>query len=171
MTKRPPRNAWIRVAGLGDSDSVTAVLTQSYAVELARSYSPDILEPLLPLISDANPSLLASGTFYVAEVGKDIVACGGWTSERPGTGERAPGLMHIRHFAVVPGTIGGGIGRALFQRCLADAALLGFNRLEVNSSLNAEGFYAAMGCRGVAQRVVDMPRGAKMPVVVMTRDF
>lgn len=160
----------IRVANPGDASAVSTVISTSYASEFARSYAPDILASLLPVISDANPVLLAGGTYYVAETVTGIVGCGGWSAERPGTGDRELGLMHIRHFAVMPDTVGRGVGRAIFKRCLADAALLGFSRVEVYSSLNAEGFYAAMGCRGVGQRVIGMPGGAQMPVVVMRRD-
>ena len=47
----------------------------------------------------ANPGLLASGTYYVAESRDSlIVGCGGWTRESPVDGGIEPGLGHIRHF-------------------------------------------------------------------------
>jgi hypothetical protein len=43
-------------------------------------------------MTKANPKLLASGTFYVAQsLHGEIVGCGGWTREQPGTGEVVQG--------------------------------------------------------------------------------
>jgi N-acetylglutamate synthase-like GNAT family acetyltransferase len=165
------RSLRVRVATRADAATVTDILTRSYASAFTGVYPDEHLTVFLPLISQASLRLLASGAYYIAESDEGAVGCGGWSAERPGSGERIPGLMHIRHFAVYPDAFGGGAGKALFRRCLTDAALLGFSRLEVYSSLNAEGFYAAMGCRGIAQEAITMPGGATMLVVKMERSI
>lgn len=66
---------------LSTPDDVLAVellLQASYPQLMAHAYEQAILVPTLKLITKANPSLLASGTYYVAEASDGtIVECGG----------------------------------------------------------------------------------------------
>ena len=112
----------VRVANPGDDKSVSALLSASYPVLLAQDYDPDLLSAALPLMTNANPRLLASGTYYVAVTGDgSIIGCGGWTAEAPGGGESTPGVGHIRHFAVHPDWTRRGVGLALLNRCIEEA--------------------------------------------------
>ena len=98
----------------------------------------------------ANPELLRSGTYHLAEAENgQIIGCGGWTAQRPGTGEIEAGLVHIRHFAAHPDWTGQGVGRAIFDTCRKAAAWAGAMRLECYASLNAQAFYAALGFAAV----------------------
>ena len=54
---------------------------------------------------------------------------------------------------VEPARIGAGIGRMLWQDCVATAARIGLSRIRIESDPFAEGFYAAMS----ATRVGDVP--------------
>jgi GNAT superfamily N-acetyltransferase len=54
---------------------------------------------------------------------------------------------------VEPGRIGAGLGRTLWEDCLATAARIGLSRIRIESDPFAEGFYTAMG----ATRVGDVP--------------
>src|SRR6266404_5267820 len=93
----------IRIAGPPDLDAVGALLVASYSSLLATRYESDMLRRVLPFITKAQPALLASGTYYVAESEPgNLVGCGGWTTSRPGTGEIIEGEAHIRHFATHP---------------------------------------------------------------------
>lgn len=61
------RRYWpVRPANLDDAEEVNRLLETSYATLLSRDYSPDILDQVLPLITQAQESLLTSGTWYVA---------------------------------------------------------------------------------------------------------
>jgi hypothetical protein len=57
----------IRIARFADSDAVGALLVASYSSLLAARYDGDVLDRALPHLTRANPILLASGTYYVAE--------------------------------------------------------------------------------------------------------
>jgi hypothetical protein len=74
----------IRAASSDDAEEVTALLQVAYPRLMAASYTPEQLRAL-EVMTQANPKLLQSGTFYVVqnEQGR-VVACGGWTCERPG---------------------------------------------------------------------------------------
>lgn len=90
----------IRIAAPSDACGVSDLLKTSYGELLAGHYELALLARALPLISRANPALLNSGRYFVAHDGENrIVGCGGWSLDRPGTGELEGGLAHVRHFA------------------------------------------------------------------------
>lgn len=67
-------------------------------------------------MAKANPVLLASWTYYVAEQRSgELVGCGGWAIPSPGSGEIVEGEAHLRHFAVRPEWARRGIGSALMR--------------------------------------------------------
>jgi N-acetylglutamate synthase-like GNAT family acetyltransferase len=130
---------------------------------MRSAYDDDVLAPALELMTKANPSLLASGTYYVAELATgSLVGCGGWTPERPGTKSVEPGLGHIRHFAVHPDWTRRGVGRAILAFCDRAARAAGIRTFECYSSLNAETFYRALGF----VRIREMDLELKPPVVL-----
>jgi N-acetylglutamate synthase-like GNAT family acetyltransferase len=158
----------LSVASPTDQAAVTALLEASYATLMATYYDPVVLDRALPLMTRANPNLLGSGTYYLAHDSMgSVVGCGGWTKERPGTGEIEPRLAHIRHFATHPGWLGRGIGRAIFTECRNAAEADGICRLECYSSLNAEGFYAAIGFHAVRRLEVSMGPDISFPSILM----
>src|SRR5688572_20469091 len=108
----------IRVATPDDAASVATLLEASYPPLMASAYDARALLPALKVMTKPNPSLLASGTYYLAESpGGRIVGSGGWTLERPGTRVIEPGVAHIRHFATDPSWAKRGVGRAIYDRC------------------------------------------------------
>lgn len=158
----------IRRAQPDDEAGVSALLSACYPVLLSGAYPPDVLAEALPLMTRANPRLLASGTFYVAETPDGrLTGCGGWTVETPGTGTIAPGVGHIRHFAVDPNVSRRGIGRALMDATLAAARMAGMRELHCFATLNARSFYEAMGFEPVADHVVMLGEQTPFPCLFM----
>src|SRR4051812_16811611 len=96
-------NESIRIANPTDFDAVTALLVASYSSLLAAHYDSNTLSRALPYLTAANPTLLASDTYYVVEgeLGR-LVGCGGWTAAEPGSGKIIEGEAHIRHLATHP---------------------------------------------------------------------
>jgi ribosomal protein S18 acetylase RimI-like enzyme len=160
----------IRTANNGDETKVSALLLASYPAAMSGSYSADVLDAALPWMTQANPKLLKSSTFYVAETQDGtVVGCGGWTSDRPGTGELVPQLAHIRHFATHPQWLRRGIGRAIYLHCEGRIRSTEARTVECFASLNAEAFYRALGFE-TAQRVeVAMGADVMFPAVLMTK--
>ncbi len=94
----------LRVAGPSDIEAVGALLVASYSSLLTARYASDTLRRALPHLTRANPTLLASGTYFLAEREPgDLAGCGGWTIARPGSGEIIDGEAHLRHFAAPSG--------------------------------------------------------------------
>jgi len=168
----------VRVATPGDEAAVGKLLAATYPRLMAPGYEPDVLAAALPAMIKANPALLASGTYYLAETPEGaVVGCGGWTHDRPGgaspeTDASPPSdaAGHIRHFATHPDWLRQGIGRKLFERCAADAVSDGVRRFECYASLVAVAFYARMGFSVVGPRSI--PLGAQgFPVTHMVADL
>lgn len=162
----------IRLATPDDDGAVSALLTACYPVFLASHYDADLLDKLLPKMTKASPALLASGSYFLA-VARDggVIGCGGWTRERPGSGEIAEGLGHIRHVGVHPEWAGRGVGRALFEHWRAQALACGIREFECYSTLNAEGFYRSIGFESEGPLEVDMGPGPNMPSVRMRQSI
>jgi GNAT superfamily N-acetyltransferase len=159
----------IRIAIPSDSDAVSALLVASHSTLLAPCYNSDMLAGVLSHLTKANPTLLACGTYYVADTETgNLVGCGGWTAAKPGSGEITEGEAHIRHFATHPEWTRCGIGSALLARCVSDARSAGVRKLHCFSTLNAERFYRAAGFETVG--LIDVPMGPSMtfPAILMS---
>ena len=162
----------LRVATPDDESSVNELLQASYPELMSASYDAETLANALPLFTRANPSLLSAGTYYLAIAAEHgTVGCGGWTRERPGTGEVVPGLGHIRHFGTHASWIGRGIGRSIYYLCEQDARPVGIRRFECYSSINGEGFYASLGFESVREISVNLSSSVSIPGVLMTRSI
>lgn len=162
----------IRIAVPENHRAVSRLFDASYS-RLLRGYYPEpLLEAALPLLTRANPMLLACGTFFVAESDEGaVVGCGGWTRERPDKGDVASRLAHIRHFATDPDHARSGIGRAIYRACEEQARNEGIARFECYAGLNAEGFYAALGFERIETIDLRLGGDATLPAVWMTRQI
>jgi len=168
----PPARTVIRTAQPEDADAVTALLGICYRRLMADAYEPGLLEQALPLITRANPSLLASGTWFVAESEDgENVGCGGWTPDEPGTSESRRGVGHVRHFATHPEWTGRGIGRAIHEAAERQARQAEITLLVCYSSLNAVAFYEAMGFRAVRAIEVPLTHNLLFPAMLMEREL
>lgn len=159
----------IRTATPDDLDVLDDLIGRSYATLDDGSYDHEKIAAAMPAISRANPKLLASGTYFVAECDGEAAGCGGWTMVKPGTEEVEKGVAHVRHFATHPAHQRKGIARLLLMRCLADAARAGVGRMKCQSTLPGEAFYASAGFRRLQVRDAEIASGIYLPVVDMER--
>jgi N-acetylglutamate synthase-like GNAT family acetyltransferase len=161
-----------RVATIEDAAAVEALLEASYPVFMGPWYEEAVLVPALEVVTKANHALLASGTYYVAE-SRDgcMIGCGGWTRERPGIGDIAAKLGHVRHFGTHPAWTRRGVGRAIYRLCQASARAVGIDAFECYSSLNAEGFYSTLGFRRIRIVLVELRPNLSLPSVWMRRQI
>ena len=160
----------MRAAGPHDEPAVTAVLKASYPRLMKEAYDEAVLTAALDAMTTANPTLIASGTYYVAEspIGQ-VVGCGGWSREAPGSGSVRNRVGHVRHFATDPAWTRLGIGRAIYAVCERDARAGGIKELTCYSSRNAVEFYAALGFDKVHPIDVPLGAGVVLPGVLMRR--
>lgn len=160
----------VKVASANDAPAVADLLEASYAELLTGHYAEELLTRVLPLMTRANVRLLTSGTYFLAtSADGSTVGCGGWTMERPGTGETVDGVAHIRHFATHPDWTGKGVGRALLSRSIREAEAGSATTIEVYSTLNAEKFYGAAGFVRLSAMELSFTPQTRFPAVHMTR--
>ena len=77
----------IRTADMTDLAAIDALLSRSYPRVLAHDYPPSVLVLALPLLSRAQPVLVTSGRYYVAETADGrVLGAGGWSRAAPGPG-------------------------------------------------------------------------------------
>ena len=161
----------IRRAKATDTSAIERVFLSSFPVLMTKAYPQALLRTALPLMTKPNERLLCSGTYYVAETDGLIIGCGGWTHEEPGGSATMLGVAHIRHFAVAADYIGRGVGRALFDRCKADARMENVRMFKCFSSRNAEAFYAALGFRLRGEIDVQLGADVRFPSLLMERSI
>lgn len=159
----------IRPSTPEDLAAIDALLARSYPVLLKPDYPPSVLVTALPLIARANPALVASGRYYVAEEGDAILAAGGWSSADPAGAAPRPGVAHVRHVVTDHRRQREGIGRALMTRVLAEAAAAGAERIECLSTRTAVAFYQAVGFTPLGPLDVQLRPGIVFPSILMRR--
>lgn len=166
----------LRLAMPADLSAVDALLSRSYPRLLAPDYPPSVLVLALPRIVRAQPALLASGTYFLAEDANGrVIGAGGWTRAAPGRlrMERAADqqIGHVRHVATDPDVVRQGVGSRLMARVMQDAREAGVEMMDCASTRTAVPFYAAMGFKVVAEIVVPLAPGIEFPAVRMMADL
>jgi GNAT superfamily N-acetyltransferase len=162
----------VRVAGAADLSAIDALLARAYPRLLKADYPPSTLVLAVPLISRANPRLIASGNYYVVEEEGTVVGAGGWTRSAPaGRPRRVPprATGHVRHVVTDDTRTRRGIGRALMTRILDEARADGVRVLECLSTRTAVPFYAACGFTELGPVDVALAPGIEFAAVHMAR--
>ena len=160
----------VRVARPDDLSDLDRLFGASYPALLKADYQPSVLVTAVPLISKANPRLLASGTYFVVtDRGGALVGAGGWTRAAPPGFRGGAGAGHIRHVVTDHTRTRQGIGTLLMRRVFETARDAGLRRLDCLSTLTAEPFYAAMGFQSSGLVTVPLRPGIDFPAVHMQR--
>jgi acyl-CoA thioesterase FadM/GNAT superfamily N-acetyltransferase len=147
----------IRKATLDDRGALESLIARSARALTLGTYTPRQVETALRSAFGVDSQLISDGTYLVAEANGSIVGCGGWSRRRTLFGgdarahrdssELDPGrdAAKIRAFFIDPAYVRQGIGRALLERCEAEARSHGFTRLELMAMLSGVDFYRAHG--------------------------
>ena len=147
----------LRHATLADKTALEALIASS-ARELSKAdYTAEQIEGALRGAFGVDTQLIRDGTYFVAESAGKLVGCDGWSKRRTLFGsdartERDAGELDpridaakIRAFFVDPQCARQGIGRALLDRCEAEAQKHGFTRFELMGTLPGVRLYRAYG--------------------------
>ena len=156
----------IRPSSIKDLAAVDALLSRSYPKLLKADYPPSVLVTALPLISRAQPELLRSGRYYVAEIGDHIAGAGGWSPD-----QKIATRAHIRHVGTDDRYLRRGIARALVQHSLRVAQENGFTEMECWSTRTAVPLYASLGFKTVGPIDVPLRAGITFPSIRMMRSI
>ena len=159
----------IRIARADDLGAVDALLSHAYPALLKFDYPPSVLVTALPIISRANPALMRSGTYWLAEADGRLLGAGGWTAAPPIRGEGGRGIGHVRHVVTDPAALRRGVGRAILETAMRQAAGTGMRGMTALSTRTAVAFYTALGFEMIDEAEVPLRPGIVFPAVRMTR--
>jgi GNAT superfamily N-acetyltransferase len=171
----------LRVATAADLDVIAAVMRASVLELFPRFYDEHQTASAAVHIAHVDPTLVADGTYYVHDVGGEIVACGGWSRRGrlyTGSGDQNddarfldPGTeaAHIRAMFVRPEWTRRGLGRAILEAGREAARSEGFQRLDLMATLPGVPLYRAFGFRDLEPAVLTMPDGVTIDALVMER--
>jgi N-acetylglutamate synthase-like GNAT family acetyltransferase len=173
----------IRKACLDDRGAIQELIAASARGLSQTDYSNQQVEAAITDVFGVDTSLIADGTYFVAEHDGELVGCGGWSKRKTLFGgdqfatRDATGLdphtdpAKIRAFFVHPEWARKGIAHAVLARCEAEARTAGFRSLELMATLPGVKFYLACGYEESEQFDYEMASGATLPLVPMRKSL
>ena len=147
----------------------------------ANDYTIEQREGALGTVFGVDRQLIRDCTYYVVEVGSEIVACGGWSRRQTLFGsddiagknddqlDPLQDAARIRAFFVDPAWVRRGIGGRILKMCEQAAGAHGFKRLELVATLTGEALYRTFGYEVVERYTIPLPNGFNLPVVHMAK--
>ncbi len=176
-------NLRLRPATLDDRPVLQELISDSARGLSRGDYTADQVEAALGGAFGVDSELIADGTYFVAEADGRVVGCGGWS--RHATlfgGDAQPGRRselldpsrdsaRIRAFFVHPDWARQGIGRAILERCEAEARAHGFRSAELLSTLPGHRFYRKLGYAGDERVAHDLPGGVTIDFIPMSKSL
>lgn len=171
----------LRTAAPADIPRLHVLIEQSIRGLQTQDYTQAQIEGALGTALGLDTQLIADQTYFLAEVGEVLVACGGWSNRKTlfgsdGALNREASLLDpkcdaakIRAIFVHPDWARRGIGSLMLEHCEQAAAAAGFSRFEMGSTLTGVPLYKLKGYVECEHIGVPLPNGATLPVVRMTK--
>ena len=173
----------LRKATLDDRPALEELIAES-ARGLSRPYYTDAqVDAAIGSAFGVDSELIIDGTYFVAESEGEIVGCGGWSRRATLFGSDAqPGRRsdlldpsrdpaRIRAFFVHPAMARRGIGRAILERCEAEAKANGFRTAELLATLPGHEFYRMLGYEGDERTEYPLPGGLEISFIPMRKSL
>ncbi len=173
--------AVLRTAVLADADRISAVMRESVLSLFPRCYDERQTASAAVHIAHLDLALIEDGTYYVADAGGEIVACGGWSRRAKlytGSGAAADDARlldprtepaRVRAMFVRADWTRRGLGRAILTACEDAARAEGFRSLVLGATLPGVPLYEAFGFRSTGRFTITMPDGVTLDAVAMER--
>jgi GNAT superfamily N-acetyltransferase len=171
----------IRTAVPNDVAALTTLIHLSARALQTSDYNEAQIEGALGSVFGVDSTLIADGTYFVAEDLHEITGCGGWSRHKTLFGadtwllrnddllDPATDRAKIRALFVNPGHARRGVGSALLSACEDAARAAGFSRFELGATLTGERLFAVHGYTPAERIDVNLPNGAVLPIVVMRK--
>ncbi len=172
----------IRRATEADVPALHALIEASVRGLQANDYTPAEIEGALGHALGLDSQLVMDGTYFIAEVGGEMVASGGWsyratlcgsdgmTGREPASLDPATDAAKIRAIFVHPGWARKGLGSLMLAHCEEQARAAGFTRLEMGSTLTGAPLYRLRGYVAQERIAIPLPNGEALPVIRMTKN-
>jgi GNAT superfamily N-acetyltransferase len=189
--KQPGRNTGIlgrvnespvlRQAVRADVPSLAALMRQSVLDVFPHFHDERETQAAARYLTEPDVALIDDGTYFVHEVGGELVACGGWSKRAKlytGSGaaptddrllDPATEPARVRAMFVRSDWTRRGLGRAILARSVAAARDAGFTTLELMATMPGVPLYRSFGFREVRRVGVPLPNGVVLAGMAMDR--
>lgn len=173
----------LRKATLDDRPALEELIAGSARGLSRPDYTDAQVEAALGSAFGVDSELIADGTYFVADADRRVVGCGGWSRRHTLYGgdaqegrrsevlDPARDSARIRAFFVHPDWARRGIGRAILERCEAEARAHGFRSAELLATLPGERFYRALGYEGSERTEHGLRDGVTIEFVPMSKSL
>lgn len=171
----------IRLATLQDIPELEKLLKLSVSGLSKEHYKPNQIKSALKYIFGIDTQLIIDGTYYIVEMDKVIVGCGGWSKRNTlygGDQHKSaedpllnPSIdsARIRAFFVHPDYARRGIGTQIMKICETDVIKYGFSSIELGATLPGIPLYKAMGFIEIEKIVETLADGETLELVKMRK--
>ncbi len=178
---RPEADPILRLARDADADAIDALMKASTRDIFPTVYSTEQTASAMRYVSAVDRTLIEDHTYFVCEVGTELVACGGWSKRAKlysGSGDAegddrlldpATEAAHVRAMFTRSDWTRRGLGRRILDACEAAARAEGFRTLTLGATLPGLPLYEAFGFRETARSDVTMPDGVSLACVWMDK--
>ncbi len=172
-----------RLATEADVPAVRRLIETSVRGLSEPLYSRQQVDSALRYLLGPDSQLIADGTYYLADVGGEVIASGGWSRRQTMHGgnqfkhgedpllDPAREPARLRAFFVDPRWARRGIGGFMFHVCSTAARAAGFRELELTATLPGEQLYSTLGFTVVERGAVTMPDGVALETALMRRSL
>jgi len=172
-----------RLATFDDIPQLNQLIARSARSLSAGFYTPAQAESAIKYVFGVDTQLVIDGTYYVAEIGGETVACGGWSRRNTLYGgdqhkEKEDPLLdpaidaaRIRAFFVHPDHARKGIGRLLIDVCETAAKANGFTAMEMGATLPGVPLYTVTGYKETGRINTVLPDGVEWEIVRMGKSL
>jgi GNAT superfamily N-acetyltransferase len=170
-----------RRARLDEAPAIDDLMKASTRDLFPMTYDVAQTASAVQFIASVDRALIEDGTYYVFEVGGELVACGGWSRRDKlytGSGDVA-GDARLLDPATEPARVRAmftrsdwtrrGLGRRIIEACEAAAKAEGFRTLALMSTLPGLPLYAAYGFSLIERVQIPMPDGSTIAGASMTK--
>jgi GNAT superfamily N-acetyltransferase len=161
----------LRLATVADESAIDSLMKESTTNLFPDFYDARQTESSVQHVAAVDRMLIEDGTYYVAEVEGQFVACGGWSRRDKlytgsGAGAEDARLLdpasepaRVRAMFVRSDWVRHGLGRRILEACEAAARAEGFRTLALVATMPGRPLYQSYGFRSLESVDVVLPDG------------
>lgn len=177
-------NIELRQATMADIPALEELIRASVTALSAEHYTSEQITSALTHVFGVDTQLIADGTYFVAEIERQLAGSGGWSKRTTLFGgdqskadtldsllDPAAEAARIRAFYVHPRWSRRGVGSRILMACEDAARAAGFSRVELVATLPGEPLYAARGYEKAEVMQLETPDGESLPAFRMTKSL
>lgn len=176
-----PGEARLRPATASDAPQISTLMRESVLALFPQWYDERQTASAAVHIAHLDSRLIEDATYYVHDVGGEVVACGGWSRRAKlytgsGDAEEDARLLdpaaepaRVRAMFVRGDWTRRGLGTAILERCERAAREEGFGSFVLGATLPGVPLYRSFGFVEVEPAVLTMPDGVQLGILVMER--